>query len=252
MRQRTRLFKVSRDSQREGSATGCKSVACKLLGSDAVSGGVLKSRAMLVDDHPLFRTGLAITLAKEPDLHVTADVGSAVEALEAMRASAIDIAVIDVLMPTTTGVSLAAELLELRPSCKILALSVLDEPMIIATMLRAGALGYALKTQPPNEITQAIRIVLSGARYLPPFVSHEAVLGLVADTVERPMDRLTRREREVFDLLIRGHSNDEIATRLFISRRTVETHRQRITKKLATHSILDMIRLAARQGALCD
>ena len=213
---------------------------------------MLKSQALLVDDHPLFRKGLAITLAKEPDLQVTAEAGNACEAVAAMRTLPIDVAVIDVLMPTTSGVSLAAELHELRPSCKILALSVLDEPIMIATMLRAGASGYALKTQPPNEITQAIRTVLAGVRYLPPFVSQQAVLALAADVAERPMDRLTRREREIFDLLIRGHSNDEIATKLFIARRTVETHRQRIMKKLATHSIVDMIRLAARQGALCE
>ena len=69
---------------------------------------------------------------------------------------------------------------------------------------------------------------------------------------EQPLQRLTRREREIFDLLIRGHSNDEIGGRLFIARRTVETHRQRIMKKLATHSILDMISVAARQGALAE
>lgn len=216
-----------------------------------MAAAVLRSQVLLVDDHPLFRAGLAQILAFEPDLQVIADVGTAAEAVEIAKRDPIDIAVIDVLMPTTSGVSLAAQLLDLRPSCKLLALSVLDEPVMIAAMLRSGCAGYALKTQPPHEITEAIRTVLGGQRYLPPTVSREEVLARVHGDGE-PLQRLTRREREIFDLLIRGHSNDDIGTRLFIARRTVETHRQRIMKKLATHSIVEMIRLAARQGALVE
>ena len=213
---------------------------------------VLRSQILLVDDHPLFRAGLAMCLAVEPDLQVVAEASTAEEAVQRARDEVIDIAVIDVLMPTTTGISLASQLLEVKPHLKILGLSVLDEPTIIASMLRAGASGYALKTQPPQEVTEAIRAVLAGIRYIPPRVSQPAVMALVGGHGEQPLHRLTRREREIFDLLIRGHSNDEIGCRLFIARRTVETHRQRIMKKLATHSILDMIRVAARQGALAE
>lgn len=213
---------------------------------------VLKSQTLLVDDHPLFRAGLALAIDREPDLQVAAEVGNSAEACDVLRRMPIDIAVIDVLMPKTNGISLATELLEVRHEVKILALSVLDEPVMIAAMLRAGASGYALKTQPPSEIIAAIREVLTGQIYLPPRVSREAVLSLVNGKTERPLERLTRREREIFDLLIHGNTNEQIGSRLFISRRTVETHRQRIMKKLATHSIVDMIRLAARQGALAE
>lgn len=213
---------------------------------------VLRSQILLVDDHPLFRAGLAMCLSVEPDLQVVAEASTADEAVTRVRDELIDIAVIDVLMPTTTGISLASQLIEVKPTLKILGLSVLDEPTIIASMLRAGASGYALKTQPPQEVTEAIRAVLAGVRYIPPRVSQPAVMALVGGHGEQPLHRLTRREREIFDLLIRGHSNDEIGCRLFIARRTVETHRQRIMKKLATHSILDMIRVAARQGALSE
>ena len=123
---------------------------------------------------------------------------------------------------------------------------------MIATMLRAGATGYALKSQPPNEIKEAVRAVLQGIRYLPPRIPEHAILPLVENNSGHPFERLTRREREIFELLIRGRSNDEIGSRLFIARRTVETHRQRIMKKLAAHSIIDMIRAAARHGALAD
>ncbi len=213
---------------------------------------VLRSQILLVDDHPLFRAGLAMVLAAEPDLQVIGEASTADEAVARVRHELVDVAVIDVLMPTTSGISLASQLLEEKPDLKILGLSVLDEPSIIASMLRAGASGYALKTQPPHEVTEAIRAVLAGVRYIPPRVSQPAIMALVGGHTEQPLHRLTRREREIFDLLIRGHSNDEIGSRLFIARRTVETHRQRIMKKLATHSILDMIRVAARQGALAE
>lgn len=211
---------------------------------------VLKSQALVVDDHPLFRIGLALTIGKEPDIEVVAQASSAAEAVEVARHLPFDIAVIDVLMPCTSGVTLASQLREVRPGCKILALSVLDEPSIIALMLRAGATGYALKTQPPEEIVDAIRTVLGGGRYLPPIVSPDTVMSLLGSHVDRPLQRLTPRELEIFELLIRGHTNDEIASKLFIARRTVETHRQRIIKKLAAHSVVEMIRIAARQGAL--
>jgi DNA-binding NarL/FixJ family response regulator len=213
---------------------------------------VLRSQTLLVDDHPLFRAGLALALAAEPDLQVIGEASTGDDAIRLVREQPVDIAIIDVLMPTTTGISLASHLREVDPELKILGLSVLDEPAIIASMLRAGAQGYALKTQAPHEITEAVRAVLAGNRYIPPTVSRPAVTALVDSDGDQPLQRLTRREREIFDLLIRGHSNDEIGCRLFIARRTVETHRQRIMKKLATHSILDMIRVAARQGALAE
>jgi DNA-binding NarL/FixJ family response regulator len=127
---------------------------------------------------------------------------------------------------------------------------VIDDPGLIADMLRAHACGFASKTQEVSEILDAIRQVLGGIRYLPPRVSRDAVDAELAATPSHPMARLTRREREVFELLIRGHSNDEVATKLFISRRTVETHRQRIMRKLSAHSLAQMQRVAARHGGL--
>jgi DNA-binding NarL/FixJ family response regulator len=132
----------------------------------------------------------------------------------------------------------------------VLGLSVIDEPGLIADMLRAHACGFALKTQPVVEIIDAIRQVLGGLRYLPPRVSADAIDEKLQRTMTDPLQRLTRREREVFELLIRGHSNDEIATKLFIARRTVETHRQRVMNKLSAHSIIHMQRIAARHGGL--
>jgi DNA-binding NarL/FixJ family response regulator len=227
---------------------GCR--ANNVRNSTVTGEGTRKAQVVLVDDHPLFREGLAVAIGREPDLEVAAEVGSASEAIELAKRLTIDVAVVDILMPVTSGLSLTSELYEVQPNCRVLGLSGIDEPGIIADMLRAHASGFALKMQPIAEIIDGIRQVLGGLRYLPPAVSRDAVDAALAGTAQHPLMRLTRREREVFELLIRGHSNDEIATRLVIARRTAETHRQRIMNKLSAHSIVQMQRIAARYGGL--
>ena len=183
-------------------------------------------------------------------MEIVGQAGNAPEALDLARRVEIDVAVIDILMPGTSGISLTSELYDIQPNCRVLGLSVIDEPGLIADMLRAHAWGYAMKTQPISEIVEAITAVLAGLRYLPPTVSRSAVDAELVESIARPLERLTKREREIFELLIRGFSNDEIATRLVIARRTVETHRQRITNKLSAHSIAQLQRIAARHGGL--
>jgi DNA-binding NarL/FixJ family response regulator len=207
-------------------------------------------RVALVDDHPLFLQGLAAVLSKESQLEIVGEATNAEDALTLARTHELDVAVLDILMPGSSGISLASELYELQPSCRVLGLSVIDEPGLIADMLRARACGYALKTQPVSEIVEAIMQVIGGLRYLPPTVSADQIETELAGTPNQPFSRLTAREREVFELVIRGHSNDEIAVRLFIARRTVETHRQRIMNKLSAHSVVQLQRLAARHGGL--
>lgn len=208
-----------------------------------------RARVLIVDDHPLFREGLRRALGDEADLEIVGDVGTAREALDVVRSSAVDLVILDVLLPATSGVSFAAELSE-RPVCAILALSAVDDVSMIVAMLRSGATGYALKSQTPGEIAEASRLALRHERYLPPSISSEEIDHALRWSDGNPLKRLTRREREVFELLIRGNTNDEVAARLFIARRTVETHRHHIQRKLAAHSIVEMIRVAARGGAL--
>jgi DNA-binding NarL/FixJ family response regulator len=198
----------------------------------------------------VFRHGLAVALRREPDLDIVGDVGGAAQAIALARQIELDIAIVDVLMPTTSGIRFTSELFELQPRCRVLGLSMVDDPGLIADMLRAHACGFAIKTQSTEAIVDAIRQVVGGLRYLPPGISRDAIETELASTPQRPLERLTRREREVFELLIRGCSNDEVATRLFIARRTAETHRQRIMKKLSAHSVAQMQRVSARYGGL--
>lgn len=209
-----------------------------------------KVRVGLVDDHALFRAGLAAVLSKEPDIEVVGEAANRDEALALVRSQALDLAIIDVLMPGCSGISIAYEIRDAAPSCRILGLSVIDDAGLVANMLRAGAVGFALKSQTPAEIAGAIRQVTGGVRYLPPSVSGETVDAELGTEPQPALQRLTKREREIFELLIRGYSNHEIATRLFIALRTVETHRQRVMKKLSSRSILEMHRLAVRHGGI--
>ncbi|MEO6877701.1 MAG: response regulator transcription factor [Gemmatimonadaceae bacterium] len=205
-------------------------------------------RILLVDDHPMFRAGFALRVAE--DFNVIGEAGNAAEALDVASRFAIDCAIIDVFMPVTSGISLAAELHKVQPHCRILGLSGSAEPSMIANLLRAGASGFALKTQPVLEIIEAIRTVARGVRYLPPSTSVEAVDSAIATTDMGALGALTRREREVFELVIRGHTSASISSALGISPRTVETHRLRASQKLATHSIADMMRANAAVGDL--
>ncbi|MEP6860710.1 MAG: response regulator transcription factor [Deltaproteobacteria bacterium] len=206
-------------------------------------------RVAVVDDHPLFRTGLAAVL-RAHDFDVVGEAGSAAEARAIIVAGAVDVAIVDVLMPAISGLTIALEIHEAAPECRILGLSAIDEPGLIADMLRAGASGFVLKTQASEEIAEAIRQVTAGLRYLPPTVSRDKIDRELATSASPPLAVLTRREREIFELVIRGHSNADIAARLFISLRTVETHRQRVTKKLSARSVIELQRISARHGGL--
>jgi DNA-binding NarL/FixJ family response regulator len=205
------------------------------------------SRVALVDDHPLFRIGLRAVLEEHPRMDVVFDVESGGELLDRAKREPLDVLVLDLVLPGEGGARIASQLLELQPGCKILVLSMLDEPIRISEVLRNGASGFALKSQPVEEIVDAIQLVLGGVRYLPPSISRAQVDELLArDTWT--LSRLTAREREVFDLLVQGFTNDEIATRLFIARRTVEAHRHHVMHKLGARSLVDLVRLAVRHG----
>lgn len=204
-------------------------------------------RTMLVDDHPLFRLGLTTLFHREAAVELVGDAASSRDALQLATEVALDVALVDMVMPEEGGVAFAAQLHALQPECKIIGLSMVDDPSKIAAMLRAGAAGYVLKTQPISELVEAIRMVRAGLRYLPPQISADRVDAALGSP-ESPFDKLTTREREIAQHLVRGQTNLGIAKALFISERTVETHRQRILKKLGAHSIVEVIAIAVRRG----
>jgi DNA-binding NarL/FixJ family response regulator len=206
------------------------------------------TRVLLVDDHPLFRQGVAALIRSAPQMELVGEAGSLDEVHQLVERMQVDVALVDLLISPVGGIDITRWLRESHRFCRVLGLSVVEEPCIVAEMLRAGAVGFALKNDHPNQILEAVRNTATGIRYLSPALSIEAIeleLQVVpgASSLET---HLTRREREIFDLLIQGYNNTEIGTRLFIARRTVETHRHRITKKLNAHSVPELQRLAAR------
>ena len=207
------------------------------------------ARTLIVDDHPMFRQALREVLARQADLEVVADVGSVAEAIQYVAVFAIDVAIVDVVLPETRGVALVRHLRATQPACKVLALSGVEEPTQMAEMLRAGASGFALKSQPVGEILEALRSVIGGSRVVPA-ASREQIDSLLDSPDAWPLERLTRREREIFDLLVAGYANKDIATTLSISTRTVETHRLRLMSKLDARSLTDLFQLALRHGLI--
>jgi DNA-binding NarL/FixJ family response regulator len=212
-------------------------------------------RVALVDDHRLFREGLRALLGTQPDLCVVAEASEAREVPATVESAEPDVVVLDYQLKGIAGPSIVRDLIERDRNRRILVLSMHTEEDRIAQALAAGALGWASKEQDAAELFGAIRTVASGKPYLAPALSHfdlDQYTRIQRDGKPNstPLAPLTAREKEVFELVIRGMPNDAIAQTLDISRRTVETHRSRILHKLHAHSVADLMRFAARHGLL--
>lgn len=188
-----------------------------------------------------------MVLQRETELEIVGEAASSEEALALAAKLYVEVALVDLHLPEVDGIALTRALRAQHPECTVLAISADSEPLMIAQALHAGASGYFSKLQDVSEIVDAIRVVRGGLRYLPPSVSAEQL-----DEFEpgHGIDQLSVREREVLEHLLAGKSNDDIATTLFVARRTVETHRQRIMKKLGAHTIADLVHIATRLGVV--
>jgi DNA-binding NarL/FixJ family response regulator len=215
----------------------------------------MQTTVALVDDHPVFREGMVALLAGHPDLKVVGQASDARDAFDVISISAPDVVVLDLILPGRSGIDIARDLLQRHPQQRMLALTMLRDQLHVNQAFDAGFLGYAMKDESARELVHAIRTVSLRRQYLapgilPPGADGQARGGWAATRRDAPLQALTPREREIFDLTIEGITTAEIATRLFISRRTVETHRGRVLHKLGAHSAIDLVRLAARLGLL--
>ena len=204
----------------------------------------------LIDDHPVYREGLRAVLASQNDMRVVAEAADAQEGYAAVEAARPDLVLIDVALPGPDGISAARELIRRDPARRLLMVSMRVEEHVVADAMAAGALGYAGKDQPVLELLHAVRTVAEGRTYLPPRFSQQQIEARLRRGRNGPLGILSAREREVFDLLVQGLTNEEVSGQLGISRRTVETHRGRILRKLRVHSAVELIRLAAKHGLL--
>jgi DNA-binding NarL/FixJ family response regulator len=212
-------------------------------------------RVALVDDHEMFRDGVRSVLGATPGFEVVLEAGDARTFVGLLDGgSAFDVALIDIAMPGQTGFTLVRELCRRELPQPAILLTMHLEPDMIEEGFVAGARGYLLKTQPAREVCHAIRQVLAGGRYLPPQLDETNLDRRLKRREESrsasPLATLSPRERDVFDLLITGLNSREIARHLFISVKTVETHREHILKKLDVHCVVELVRLAARHNLL--
>ena len=211
----------------------------------------LKIRVLLADDHEVVRSGLRMVLEAQSDIEVVAEAGDGAQALELALAEEIDLTVLDVSMPRMTGLQAAAELHRRRPELRILMLSMHDNEQYFFEALKAGASGYVLKTAANRDLVEACRACMRGEAFLYP----PAVATLVRDYLEGarlgeapPQDPLTARELEVVKLIAEGHTSEEIATELVLSKKTVERHRANVLDKLGMRNRVDLTRYAIRRG----
>jgi two-component system response regulator NreC len=206
---------------------------------------------VLVDDHRSYRDGLKCLFGESKDLQVIGEAGDAREALGVVAKCSPDLVVVDIGLPGLNGVGLTRELLRLEPSRRVMMLSMHYEEAFVLEALGAGAGGYAVKADAWTEIADGIRQVAAGHLYLSPRISPQVLDTLLkARRGRNPsalgIDSLSVREREVFDLLVRGYNNEAAGAELCISAKTVETHRTHIMSKLHVHSIVDLVRFAAK------
>ena len=211
----------------------------------------LKTRILLADDHTIVRQGLRFIIDAEPDLEVVAEASNGHEALTRAMKDDIDLAILDIAMPTMTGLQAARELAARRPELRMLILSMHDDEGYLFEALKAGTAGYVLKSVADRDLVEACRAAMRGE----PFLYAGAERALVRDYVQRaragetpPEDPLTPREQQVVKLIAESHTNRQIAEVLTISEKTVETHRANILEKLGMRDRVELTRYAIRRG----
>ena len=209
---------------------------------------------LIADDHRLVAHGVRKILEEQPDWRVVAEASDGREAVRLCADLQPDVAVIDVSMPNLNGIDAAAQLAERVPNLKVLMLSMYSDEASIGRALRAGAKGYLLKDSADADLVRAVAAIAEGDSFFSPVIASRIVGDYVSRLsgagVEDQLDRLSPREREVFQLVAEGRTNREIADLLGIRPATVETHRAHILEKLDIHNTAELVRLAIRRGVI--
>ena len=211
---------------------------------------------LVVDDHALFRRGLEIVLAQEPDIEVVGEAGDGAEAVVQAADLLPDVVLMDVRMPRRSGIEARTAIKDVVPSARIIMLTISDEEGDLYEAIKAGATGYLLKEISIDEVATAIRAVAGGQSLISPAMASK-LLSEFATLIKRdgdrqqvPAPRLTERELEVLRLVARGLNNRDIAKQLFISENTVKNHIRNILEKLQLHSRMEAVVYAVREKLL--
>lgn len=208
---------------------------------------------VLADDHLIVRQGLRALLQAETDFEVIGETGDGLKAVELVKKSSPDVAVLDLMMPGLNGIDVARQLSKLVPRTKLIILSMYDDEGFVLEALSNGVSGYVLKDTGSADLINAVREVMRGHRYLSASLSDRAIDNyehMSKSGVKDLYETLTTREREVLHLSSEGLTNNRIALRLGISVRTAETHRAHVMNKLGIHTQADLTRYAIRRGII--
>lgn len=208
-------------------------------------------RIILADDHKLMRDGLLALIEKQNGLEVVATAENGRTAVQLTRKLNPDVVIMDVSMPEMNGIEAARQITSDQTSTKIIALSMHSDRRFIEGMLRAGVSAYVLKDSPIEELCYAIRVVMDNRTYLSQEIAGTVVKGYLAQLTQgenAASSPLTAREREVLQLIAEGKKTKQVAQRLHVSIKTVETHRRQIMEKLNIKSIAQLTKFAIREG----
>ena len=209
-------------------------------------------RVLLADDHTLVRAGLRKLLESMPDIHVVGEAGDGLALLALAEQLQPHLVLMDIAMPGLNGLEATARLIKAMPGIRVMILSMHQNEEYVRRALRHGAVAYLLKDSAPMELELAITAVLRGETYLSPAVSK----GVLDDYVHRlreddqPSEHLSPRQREVLQLIAEGLSTKDIARRLDLSVKTVETHRTTLMRQLDVHEVTGLVRYALKLGLL--
>jgi len=207
------------------------------------------NKIMIVDDHPLMRKGLALTLERDPEMSVCAQVESAEEALGMFERVDPDLAIVDISLPGMSGLELIKHLHLIKPGLGILVVSRHEETLYAERAIRAGARGYVMKLEAGDVIVDAVRRVLKGGIYVSEEINERLLMGIASGQhhlARSPLEVLSDRELEVFELTGRGLGTREIAERLHLSIKTVESYRARIKNKLNLNNAAELMQHAVQ------
>ncbi len=209
------------------------------------------TRVLLADDHKILRQGLRTLLEQEEDIHIVGEADNGRSSVKLAGELRPDVIIMDVAMPDLNGIDATRRITEAEPRARVLALSMHSDGRYVRGMLQAGARGYILKDCAAEELTRAIRVVMAGQVYVSPGVTgaivDDYVRQLSVTRIDQPAT-LTRREREVLQLLAEGGTTANIAADLHLSVKTIETHRKHIMDKLGLRSIAELTKYAIREG----
>lgn len=212
-------------------------------------------RVLICDDHMMVRQGVRMVLQSEPDLELVGEAGSGEEAIQLAASLQPDVVIMDISLPDMSGIEVTKRIKKLVSDAHVIGLTMHEEEPYVLELLKAGADGYIVKRSAAADLVSAIRAVMQGHAILDPAITRAVVSGYVSrpsppsGELAEPSP-LTPRELEILILVAEGNTNAEIARKLYISEKTVQTHRSNILDKLNIHDRTELVRYAIRQGLI--